>query len=78
MTLMTSNPRYRDIKDLSDNPVFWTSSFFEAIITHWQLSFLLPIAASSHKELQMYHPTRSDFCCPLCSLRIQGEGIMKC
>ena len=26
MTLMTSNPRYRDIKDLSNNLVFWFKS----------------------------------------------------
>ena len=66
------------LKKKSDNPVFWTSSCSEAIITHWQLSLPLPIAASPGEELQMYHLTRSAFCCPLCSLRIQGGGIMKC
>lgn len=66
------------LKAKNHNPVFWTSSCSEAIITRWQLSFPLPIAASSPKELQMYHPTRSVFCCPLCSLRSHGGGITKC
>lgn len=44
------------LRKKSDNPMFWTSSCSGAIITHWQLLFPLPIAASSHKELQMYLP----------------------